>query len=378
MKLFAFYFPQFHQTPENSRWWGEGFTDWNLVKQAVPLEAEHYQPRIPCNGRYYDQADADTVAWQAELAQNHGLSGFNFYHYWFDGKLMLEKPMELFRDNPDHQLEYCITWANETWTRQWVGNPEVLIKQSYSDDRAVWRAHFDYLLTFFQDERYLKREGCPVLCIYRPELHSHLEAYLSAFDRWAQEAGFNGVHFVAISAYQLSQAETAQQHFVSVIRFQPRIFFTAQRAESSALMRYVEPILRLLPETMQLYLGRMKAAHQRYHAFSYEALWQHIHQLAEQDAPQAYQSVVVDWDNTARYGKRARFFNGATPEAFGHHLAKLAGAEQRRGKEWLFINAWNEWSEGAYLEPDERFGYRYLDAVKQVRQQLDKDAANVG
>jgi len=374
MKYMAFYFPQFHTTPENSRWWGEGFTDWQLVKKAQPLHDGHYQPRQPLNENYYDLADEQVVAWQASLAEQYGLHGFNFYHYWFNGKLMLEKPMEAFRDNQDHQLSYCITWANETWTRQWVGDPEVLLQQSYSADKSQWIIHFNYLLSFFQDERYKKVDNKPVFCIYRPELHSYLEGYIDCWDQLAKEQGFEGIHWVAIKSYPMVNETSIYRLFDAVIKFQPRVFFNEQKSQRSTLWKCLQPVLRMLPEAIQIKLAHIKQARARATCFDYEQLWRSIIQDALNDAPPVLQSVAVDWDNTPRYGARSHYLQGASPEVFAAQLEKLTQVEQSKGNDLIFINAWNEWSESAYLEPDQRFGYGYLDVIRDLSRRYVEDS----
>ena len=156
-KILALYFPQFHSITENDEWWGKGFTDWKLVKEAKPLYEGHEQPRIPIDGDYYDPREKAVLLKQAALAKKYGIDGFVFYHYWFDGKLLLEKPLEVFLANPDIDLSFCITWANESWTRSWVGKPEVYLqKQLHSYNKDTWVSHFNYLLPFFKDKRSIK------------------------------------------------------------------------------------------------------------------------------------------------------------------------------------------------------------------------------
>lgn len=366
LQLMAFYFPQFYPIEQNSRWWGEGFTDWQLVRTAKPLMSGHYQPRQPLQGNYYDQSNPATIDWQVQLAEHYGLHGFNFYHYWFDGQLLLEKPLELFRAHPQHNLNYCITWANETWTRQWVGDPEVLMAQHYGADRARWQQHFAYVCEFFHDPRYKKINNCPIFCLYRPELHPHLQDWMACWHELACQQGFAGIHWLAIRSYPLANDQALYRHFNGVINFAPRWFFNQQKAARSPLWRRLQPLLRQLPESWQLALTRLKQNNAGPTTFAYADLWQAILEDARQAPAGVLPSVAVDWDNTARYGARSHFLRGADPAVFADQLTKLVEIEQRKGNSLIFINAWNEWSEGAYLEPDERNGYAYLEALAQV------------
>lgn len=365
MDYIAFYFPQFYAIAENDRWWGRGFTDWDLVKKARPLATGHHQPRMPKVG-FYDQSRPEVVHQQIELAQTYGLSGFNFYHYWFDGKLLLEKPLEHFARDHNHNLTYCITWANETWTRQWVGSPEVLIAQRYLADPVLWQAHFDYLRPFFEDERYMRLDGKPVFCIYRPEQHPHLASWLDFFVDQAEKAGLGGISPVAIKSFPVADEASLYQHFAAVINFQPRLYFSYLRGQRSPLWQRAEPYLRRLPETLQLWLAGLRARRQGGSVYDYQALWQFILQSAQTAGAQEFQSVAVDWDNTARYGSRSHRFSGVDVDTFSAGLSRLSRIEAAKGVPYIFINAWNEWSEAAYLEPDTERDTAYLQVIKQL------------
>ena len=166
MKVIAFYLPQFHTIPENDEWWGKGFTEWTNVKAAKPLFEGHVQPRIPLNNNYYNLLDDEVMEWQVELARQYGVYGFCFYHYWFDGHMLLEKPMENMLNSDKINFPYCICWANENWTNAWTANGDVktLIKQTYGD-REEWERHFSYLLDFFKDKNYIKENNKPLFVL---------------------------------------------------------------------------------------------------------------------------------------------------------------------------------------------------------------------
>ena len=192
MKIIAFYLPQFHNIPENDEWWGDGFTEWVNVKKAKPLYAGHVQPKEPLDDNYYDLTDDKVKVWQSQLAKKYGVYGFCYYHYWFNGKLLLEKPMEQMLANPEVDTPFCICWANEAWTKAWVNSTQTLIPQKYGEKKE-WKDHFDYMLKFFKDDRYIKCDGKPLLVIYKPELIECGNEMIDYFQELAKEAGFPGI-----------------------------------------------------------------------------------------------------------------------------------------------------------------------------------------
>lgn len=371
VKFVPFYFPQFHAIPENDLWWGEGYTDWKKVKESTSLGRDHYQPRVPINDNYYDQSMDDTLKWQIDTALNYNIHGFNFYHYWFDGKLLLEKPISIFK-KLDHKLNYCITWANETWTKRWDGKfNEILIKQNHNADTVEWSNHFDYLYEFFIDERYIKFDGKPVFCIYRPDLINEIDKFIAFFQERAREKGLQGIHFVAVKAYEVSNKDLFS-NFDSFLRFQPRDLFNTLNSGGSSLKSWVEKKLRSLPEKYQIMIGELKYKYQKPIAYDYNEFWQKLLIQAkgdEKSEKKVFQSVIRDWDNAPRYGNKARYFKNTGPELFESYMRELIALEEkdlRSADQVIFINAWNEWSEGAYLEPDKKFGYKYLEILKKL------------
>ncbi|WP_224414213.1 glycoside hydrolase family 99-like domain-containing protein [Bacillus thuringiensis] len=196
MKTIAFYLPQFHEIPENDLWWGKGFTEWTNVKKAKPRFLGHYQPRAPLGDYYYNLLNLDVHKWQINLAKQYGLDGFCYYHYWFQGKKLLEKPVELRNQCKEIDFPYCLCWANESWTRSWDGqDQEVLIRQEYGDESG-WKEHFNYLLPFFKSENYLTSKDKPIFVIYRPASIPNLNTMLSLWNEWAKSEGLLGIHFV--------------------------------------------------------------------------------------------------------------------------------------------------------------------------------------
>jgi lipopolysaccharide biosynthesis protein len=368
IRAFAFYFPQLYRIPENDRWWGDGFTDWDLVKNARPLEPNHHQPRVPLHG-YRDQSDPQVLSNQARLARTYGLSGFNFYHYWFDGRVLLDAPIQNLLADPSIDIEFMLTWANESWTRQWIGKPnDYLIEQSYNSSSEGVAEHYLYLRAFFHDARYTKVDGKPVLCIYRPEIIPHLITWQNQLADLACKDGFSGIYFLACRSYDLPHPENLYSSFSGIINFNPRYALNQYIRRASIVRAFIEKYVRQLPVRLQSWLMRVKGKGERYKSFSYNdyvECMEHQSNNTTLSLP-VYPSVFPNWDNTARYGNRATFFTGSTPQLFATACLIATKALTQQHQNWLFINAWNEWSEAAYLEPDVNSGSAYLEALQKM------------
>lgn len=369
MKIIAFYLPQFHNIPENDEWWGDGFTEWVNVKKAKPLYEGHDQPRVPLNNNYYNLLDDNVKIWQAKLAKKYGIYGFAYYHYWFNGHMLLEKPMEQMLANKEVDLPFCISWANETWTKAWVGDEKkVLILQKYGE-REEWKKHFDYLLKFFKDDRYIKVDGKPFFIIYRPEVVPCLNEMLDAWDKWAKENGFPGMCF----AYQSNDFDLIKgrdnSRFDYDIEFQPG-FTTGQikNQKFKTLRKMRRSVAHFVEKHFGLDLYRFgkdainKVVDNR--RFDYDTVWQSIIKtkpVSNKNLPGAF----VGWDNSPRHGERATIYVGDTPEKFEKYMTKqIKNAKENYHSDMLFMYAWNEWAEGGYLEPDTRNGYKNLEAIR--------------
>src|SRR6185312_13275619 len=369
VRFIAIYFPQLHTIPENDRWWGPGFTDWVNVKRARPLFPGHYQPRVPKDG-YYDQSDRRVIRRQVEMAREYGISGFCHYHYWFEGKQLLETPTNLFLGMKDLDISFCLSWANETWSRRWDGQEhQILQLQTHTPSVAAWGRHFDYLIKAWTDPRALRIDGKPIFMIYRPD---KLEQPGEMFDYWqsrAREHGLDGLYFVAVSQYKTPAWETLR-HFDALFRFQPAVA-TVVLAEANPpfYKRHFAPLRAMVPRGLAIRLqSAIDRLHQP-HQLDYDEVWQKIIEQPVDRALTTLEGAFVDWDNNARYGKRATIYRGAQPERFQHWLERLADkvrANNRPDTRLVFINAWNEWAESAYLEPDVDYGNRYLMAVRNV------------
>lgn len=370
MDIIAFYLPQYHAIPENDKAWGKGFTEWVNVKNSKPLFEGHKQPRVPLNKNYYNLLDVDVQRWQAKIAREHGVNGFCFYHYWFNGHMLLEKPVENFRDTKDIDMKYCLCWANEPWTKAWVSKDyEVIMPQKYGD-REEWIDHFNYFLTFFKDERYIKNNNRPFLVIYRPSEITCLEEMLSCWRELAIKNGFAGLDIAFQTINFDLEKDPRRELFDYDIEYQPSY-------AQMDMEKYHFAFLRKLKRKLDAYImskegGKAIDIHQlinkknikNNNLMSYDKLWQNILNRTPMDE-KCIPGAFVDWDNSPRKGEYARICEGASPEKFEKYMTDLIKhARDVYKKDMIFIYAWNEWAEGGYLEPDEEYGFGYLEGIK--------------
>ena len=356
VKTLAFYLPQYHTFPENDEWWGKGFTEWTNVRKAKPLYRGHYQPEVPLDGNYYDLADFSNMKAQMEAAEKHGLDGFCYYHYWFGGKLLMEKPLEAMRDYEGRKLPYCLCWANEPWTRAWDGKTStVLMPQNYGNEEE-WERHFQYFLTFFRDRYYLKEDNAPVLVIYRCNNIPRCGEMAAYWDRRAKEEGFSGIYL--IEEVNTFQKEPVLAESRAYLEFEP--VFTTNHRRSFAE--------KAVDKTRTTVFNLLTGSHCA-HVYDYRTVWKNI--LRRRETPKGGKErcpgAFVRWDNTPRRGKNAIFYAGASPKLFEEYMQRQLEQSEEAGCRYLFINAWNEWGEGAYMEPDSRYGWAFLNALKRAR-----------
>jgi hypothetical protein len=370
-KVVPFYFPQFHAIPENDAWWGKGFTDWDNVRRSRPQFPGHYQPRVPAGGRYYDLADPSVLRWQVELAKAHALHGFCLYHYWFDGKLLLERPARNLLDARDLDFPFCLAWANETWSRAWTGHDRhILIHQRHVPDKDVWRRHFEYLFPFWTDPRAIAIDGRPVFLIYKPEAVLELPQMIDYWNDLAARRGSKGVFLVAIKTHEFVHRDS-QRLYDAIVKFQPREVYNSPAFENKSL--FASPLLqklRLLPDGLIALLASLRYRAAKLEKIDYDDVWSHIVRAAEEDVrsgrTNVFQGAFVDWDNSPRYGPKAKVYVGASPERFEHWMSRLLSVAREGASPFVFLNAWNEWAEGAYLEPDARHGTAYLEVLRRL------------
>lgn len=349
-KIVAFHLPQYHCFKENDEWWGKGFTEWTNTKSAKPLYKGHYQPKTPMDNKYYNMLDEETRLWQYDLAKKHGVDAFCYYHYWFDGKLLMEKPLELaLNDKTDFPFFLC--WANEPWTRAWDGgDKEVIMPQVYRGE-PDWEAHFNYLLPFFKLDRYVKIDGAPVFVLYRSNNIPRCEEMIEYWDKKCKEAGFNGVY--VIEEYNCFQTQTVTNNSKAVLKFEPMY--------SMGKRNFFNKVADKIRNKLKNAKNKTNCSWR-----NYDQVWKLSLKHDEKTDKTLFYGGFVDFDNTARKKKNGMIFYNASIEKFKKYLSKQMRLAEKNNAEFLFLNAWNEWAEGAYLEPDDKRGYALLTAVKEV------------
>ena len=343
-KLIAFYLPQFHPIPENNTWWGEGFTEWTNVKPAEPQFEGHYQPRIPGELGYYNLLDGKTQKRQVELAKNYGIGGFCFYMYWFGGKRLLEQPLDNYLRDQSLDLPFCVCWANENWSRRWDGlDQEILMSQNHSPEDDI--AFIAEAAKYLRDARYIRVENKPLLLIYRPALFPDIRATTLRWRHWCQENGIGEIHLAYTQSFE--SVDPKEYGFDSAIEFPPN---------------------NACPPNLT---SSMQPLNENFSGTVYD--WRHYPARSENYPDVNYtlfRAVCPSWDNTARRKNKGTVFLNSSPAAYQRWLENALNDTARRfdesSKKLVFINAWNEWAEGAYLEPDQKHGYAFLEATRRA------------
>lgn len=370
MKIIAFYLPQYHEIKENNEWWGKGFTEWTNVKNAAPTFKGQNMPRVPLNNNYYDLTNVDSLIWQANLAKKYGIYGFAYYHYWSTGNMLLEKPAEIMLANKEVDIPFCFSWANHTWTRCWADkSDETLWEQKYGDE-SDWIKHFNYLLPFFKDDRYIKIDGKPVMIIYNPNNVPEFKEMFILWKEMALENGLKGIYF-------MNQENTYDMYKnPNDILFDASIEFQMNKAvrifmKNNPVFAF-ERITNRIADRIPFLQNKFTTMH-----YTYDQIWKIILKqkpTSEKHFPGAF----VDWDNTPRRKNRGQVCIGANPEKFRYYLTKqIKKAKEEYKKNYLFMFAWNEWGESGYLEPDEKYGYGMLEAVRDsliTNDEFEKDS----
>lgn len=370
MKTIALYVPQYHPIPLNDKYWGKGFTEWVNVKNAKPLFEGHNQPRIPLNNNYYNLLDRETKKWQIELAKKYGIYGFCFYHYWFNGEKLLEKPAEQILEDKTLNIPFCFSWANEAWSMEWVGKNQVIMPQFYGEKKE-WKEHFDYLLPFFKDERYIKENGKPLFVIYRPGSINCLSEMIKYWRELAKEAGFPDLVILNQNPDFMINKKVDHSQIDYDIEFEPATSKLNMYGEKFKLVKSIRH--RILDFTekrfgwdLRKYGQNLMAKATNSQFPSYDATWENILQRKPYSS-KSIPTAFVDWDNSPRYKKKARVYIGASPKKFGKYFSRLIKkTKDEYKKDMMFIMAWNEWGEGGYLEPDTTNGYGYLQEIKKA------------
>jgi len=362
-RLIAFYLPQFHPIPENDATWGMGFTEWTNVTRARPLFEGHYQPCLPADLGFYDLRVPEVREEQAALAREHGIEGFCYWHYWFNGERLLERPFQEVLESGQPDFPFCLGWANETWSGIWSGGDERrIIKEQTYPGREDHRRHFETLLPAFRDVRYVRVDGKPLFLIYRPLKVPDCRAMLDYWRELADKARLPGLHFVA-------HVDDCDRNLdATALGFDALTVWPLGRVATSKNFLGSRRLKRLLSRRRLPWTGKLA-----------EKIWpglDRVYDYAEilpklvcplrADVAQ-YPMAVPNWDTTARYAHKAIIFHNSTPELFRQHLRAVLQQTENRAPEnrIVFIKSWNEWAEGNYLEPDARFGHDYLRVVKE-------------
>ncbi len=356
IKVVAFYLPQFHTIPENDEWWGKGFTEWVNVKKAKPIFKGHRQPRVPLNDNYYDLSQTETIRWQADLANKYGVYGFCFYHYWFDGKLLLEKPAELLLEHKDIPLRFCFSWANEPWARTWDGKQhQILMPQSYGEKKN-WQRHFDYLLPFFKDSRYIKEDNCPMLVIYKSQSIPCAAEMMEYWNQRAVEEGFNGIHFV--ETLRNGKCDKRALPYKAKVEFEPLRTNFQQPVFILNYKRIRRKFLAVINKIFGLNIPLNTP-------FAFADVARRSLQIKSPKG--TYGGIFMGWDNTPRRGLASTIVLPPTKDEFKSFVEKKAYQTLNDyHTNYVFANAWNEWAEGTVLEPDQEHRYDYLEAIHEV------------
>ena len=376
-RVIAYYLPQFHPIPENDEAWGPGFTEWTNVAKARPLFRGHYQPRIPADLGFYDLRLPETREQQALMAREAGIEGFCYYHYWMgNGKLLLQRPFQEVLQSGKPDFPFCLCWANHEWTtRTWQngGKTKIIAPMTYGGDED-YKAHFNYVIPAFKDKRYITVDGKLLFSIYDPYNFQDVAHFMEVWRQMASANGLPGIHFSAMVNNTttikrtadgnikrvLPNLESSSQLFSDILSlgFDSITSYGKSRGEMMALGKYQRTIKKYLHK----HLPFMPALRYDYpstvrHFFSPEDQWENV-----------FPVVIPQWDRTPRAGNAEGIYVNATPESFGTHLSDaLKTVANKKGEHRIiFIKSWNEWGEGNYLEPDEKYGHGYLDVIKKV------------
>jgi len=342
VKLIAFYLPQFHPFPENDKWWGKGFTEWENVTKAVPLFLGHYQPHLPVDLGFYDLRLIETQKRQIELAKQYGIFGFCYYYYWFNGKKLMETPINNLIDNPKElDFPFCLCWANENWTRRWDGNDDdILISQEYSPEDDL--AFIKNLKTYITDSRYIKVDNKPLILVYKPQLLPNPKNTFKIWRDYCKEEGIGELHILCAKRHDLN-LKPEEYGLDGAYEFPPNYPHPTQLKEN---VQFFNEKYKPTVYDLEKFLGSQQ------------------HFTKEEDY-EKFKTIIPYWDNTPRRLNDGQVYIG-NPGLYKKWLKEAIEYTQtnlNESKQFVFINAWNEWAEGAHLEPDKKFGYAYLKAT---------------
>lgn len=365
IKIIAFYLPQFHPFKENDEWWGKGFTEWTNVGKAKPLFRGHNQPRVPTELGYYDLRLPIVRQQQAELAKEAGVDAFCYWHYWFgNGKRLLADIFDDVLRSGQPDFPFCLGWANHSWySKNWNANgtteQKILIEQTYPGIEDE-RMHFEFLLKAFNDNRYVKIDGKPLLYIFDPV--SVPQEYLDNFKKWTIKAGFPGLYLVAnITIATITKQDMLNKGFDAVM-------FQRLGGSTSVFLRKLgrtgRGITKLYRRIKGLILHQppLKTDYSKYYKFFF----------TDEDKDECVlPSLVPQWDHTPRSGWNGSFFVNATPENFYRHAHEVLSAVKKKNNKLVFLKSWNEWGEGNMMEPDLTYGRGFIESLRKAKNEID-------
>lgn len=351
IRAIAFYLPQFHPVPENDEWWGKGFTEWRNVTKARPLFPGHYQPHLPADLGFYDLRLPGVREAQAELAREHGIHGFCYYHYWFNGRRILERPFNEVLASGKPDFPFCLCWANENWTRIWDGGEKnVLLEQKYSHEDDL--AHIESLIPAFRDERYIRIDGKPLFLVYRTELMPDPARTAEIWREAAMRAGIGDLYLARVENF--SDNDPRNIGFDAAVEFAPDHTTVGKLMYRSRFHRFLA------------YIGLLPRSYLENTVAHYNAMAEGTLRRPDADFTR-FHCVTPSWDNSARRRHGAWLYVGSTPAKYGAWLRSTIEKTIRKYKgdeRIVFVNAWNEWAEGNHLEPDLKWGSAYLEETR--------------
>jgi lipopolysaccharide biosynthesis protein len=369
MKTICFYLPQYHPTPYNDEWWGKGFTEWTKVAQARPRFRGHHQPQIPADLGFYDLRLEETRIAQAELAREYGIYGFCYYHYWFNGTVLLDRPLKEVRESGSPDFPFCICWANENWTRAWEAHEQgILMHQEYNPiDR---KEHIKWLCQYFKDPRYIRIGNKPLLLIYRPDHMTDTQDRLADWREYAKQDGFEDLYICFVRNYRNENPEhLIQLGFDAQVEHQPSEGDLPERSAMSLLRYARNKLINNVIEAVGLE-NRVPLLYEN-RVFNYRKLASNVMNKPHPTNYRLYPCVTPTWDNSARK-RRADIIQNDDPEVYAAWLRSACNkvSSYPKDEQIVFINAWNEWAEGCHLEPDLRNGRSFLEATHNVMQEF--------
>jgi lipopolysaccharide biosynthesis protein len=351
IRAIAFYLPQYHPIPENDQWWGKGFTEWTNVAKAKPLFRGHYQPHIPADLGFYDLRLPEARQAQADLASEYGIDGFCYYHYWFNGKRILERPFNEVMALGKPDFPFCLCWANENWTRVWDGGDKLLLmEQKYSEEDD--RHHIQWLINAFKDKRYIKIDGRPLFLVYKASL---LPNPLKTTQLWRDEAkkmGFEDIYLCRVESFPNQRSNPHEIGFDAAVEFQPDFYLLYGRGRLWQLIRKMSIFNKAYRDNL---------------IFDYSRT---VKDMLKRDTPayKIFPCVTPSWDNSSRRKTFATILKDSHPDIYEDWLKTVIENFSPPSPEenLVFINAWNEWAEGNHLEPCQKWGRAYLEATRRA------------